>query len=44
MSPETALPLQPPSAYEANRDIVFMTLPLLALSTYFTARALRCCA
>ena len=34
-SPETALPLQPPSAYEANRDIVFMTLPLLALSTYF---------
>ena len=35
MSPETALPLQPPSAYEANRDIVFMTLPLLALSTYF---------
>ena len=31
MSPETALPLQPPSASEANRDIVFMTLPLLAL-------------
>ena len=35
MSPETALPLQPPTAYAANRAIVFMTRPLLAPSTSF---------
>ena len=35
MSNETALPLQPPTAHDYNRDIVFMIFPLLALSTYF---------
>ena len=35
MNKEPALPIQRPSAYEANRDIVFMILPLLALSAFF---------
>ena len=35
MSNETALPIQRPSSYEANRDVVFMILPLLALSAFF---------
>ena len=35
MSKENALPLQRPSAYEANRDIIFMMIPLLALATFF---------
>lgn len=35
MSKETALSLQRPSAYEANRDVVFMILPPLALATFF---------
>ncbi len=35
MSNETALPLQPPTAHDYNRDIVFMIFPLLALPTYF---------
>ncbi len=35
MSNETALSIQRPGAYDANRDVVFMILPLLALSTFF---------
>lgn len=45
MSPETALPLQPPGAHEANRDLVLMILPLLALPTYlYGARPALLCA
>ncbi len=35
MSNESALSLQRPGSYEANRDIVFRILPLLALATFF---------
>lgn len=35
MSNESALPIQRPSAYEMNRDVVFMILPLLAIATFF---------
>ena len=35
MSNESALSLQRSGSYEANRDVVFMILPLLALATFF---------
>lgn len=34
MNPETALPPQQPGAHEANRDMIFMALPPLALATF----------